>query len=227
MRKILFLLTVFVGIVSVSAQSGESFKAPTKFTNIAFVNTTMKQSGFPDLKSNWGVSLTNGHSYYLHKPINGRLRFGIDVAWIDVNYQNYKVEMLTWEGFQEDFTIQEVELGLQLGAGAHYSFNNRMGVHASVRYNPCYSMLYRGDDFQGSFGNFLVAGVSVHYRFIGLGIEGRFGKAKYKSYLDPDNEDDDSDGSGYDAPAHGAAAGKDGKISSKFAGFRAYVSFAF
>lgn len=46
----------------------------------------------PDLKSNYGASFTTGRTFYLHKPIGGFLRFGIDVTWFDLNYTNADFE---------------------------------------------------------------------------------------------------------------------------------------
>lgn len=48
-----------------------------------------KHSGF---KNKWGVSLTRGRSYMLHKkPIARLINIGIDASFFDLSYSNYKI----------------------------------------------------------------------------------------------------------------------------------------
>lgn len=209
-----------------AADEGQSaptihYQPVTSFTNLGFINTRMRQDGFPKLKSNFGLSLEKGHSYYLWKPMNGRLGLGIDAVWTALNYTNYKINMLTQSGDMDNYSIHEMEVGLQAGLGVNFCITKHLGVHLSGRYFPCYSMLYDGDRFQGAFGNFGIASLSVNYRFIGLGIEARFGRAKYKNILDLDPEDYDLD---YD---EGAPIEGNKKIKTTFTGFCAFVVFHF
>ena len=42
------------------------------------------------IKNNWGISLTRGRSYMLHKkPIARLISIGIDASFFDVSYSNY------------------------------------------------------------------------------------------------------------------------------------------
>lgn len=206
------------------AQEGD-FKVKSSSTSIGFVQTTMKQDGLPDLKSNWGLSLTKSHSYYIGKPmVEGRLRLGVDVAFTDINYTNYKIDWRFptdyWEyGSPDDAdyptTIHEFEVGVQVGLGVNYSITRLLNLHATARYVPCFAGLYDGDDFSGAFGNFGVAGLTVNYGIIGVGIEYRFGGAKYKNLISISDI------------AEGAHHNDDRKIKTTFSGLRALVVFHF
>lgn len=208
------------------AEPGE-FKVKTGGTSIGFVQTTMKQDGLPDLKSNWGVSLTKSKSYYIGKPmVGGRLRLGVDVAFTDINYTNYKIDWRFptdyWEygspdNFDRPTTIHEFEIGIQAGLGVNYSITRLLNLHATARYVPCFAGMYDGDDFSGAFGNFGVAGLTVNYGMIGLGIEYRFGRAKYKSLVSLSDDDEYDEG----------WRDSDRKIKTTFSGLRALVVFHF
>ncbi len=67
--------------------SGDTaFKARKKFTQIGYSYNTFSRKDGAELKNNTGISFTSGRSYYLHKPIGGRLRIGLDWVWTDLNY---------------------------------------------------------------------------------------------------------------------------------------------
>lgn len=221
---------VSVAIFAACAAHGQDdgFKVKAGATSIGFVQTTMKQDGLPDLKSNWGLSLTKSHSYYIGKPLaGGRLRLGVDVAFTDINYTNYKIDWRFptdyWEYASPDdnewpSTIHELEIGIQAGLGVNYSITRLLNLHATARYVPCFAGMYDGDDFSGAFGNFGVAGLTVNYGMIGLGLEYRFGGAKYKSLLslsDLDSEEGES------------VRDSDRKIKTTFSGLRALVVLHF
>lgn len=46
----------------------------------------------PEFKSDWGLTLMLGHSYGLHKPIAGILKFNIDYTYINLAINHYKAE---------------------------------------------------------------------------------------------------------------------------------------
>ena len=90
-RTLAVALMAMVFTVSGRASDNEDMPARNKFTNIGFSYSKLKQEGMPELKSDIGVNFTKGTTYFLHKPIAHRLRFGIDAVWTDINYSNYKV----------------------------------------------------------------------------------------------------------------------------------------
>ncbi len=232
----LLLACVVLLVCSETTRAGDrestGFKFPKNFVNIGFIHSNLSQPEFPSLRSNWGVALNTTRSYWIGKPIAGKLRLGIDVSWLDLNYTNYKVDMLTFDGYHDNFDVHEIELGLQTGIGAYWALPKSSGIHVFAHYNPCYSASYRGDDdIKGSFGNFLVAGLAVNWKKLGLGIEYRWGKAKYDSVVDKfiDDEEDDyyyDDEDNYN-PSHYGKPNASGKIPTTISGFRAFVSLSF
>lgn len=62
----------------------------TKFLDVNYVWSNLT---LPDVKkkSNAGVALNLGNTYYLHKkPLLGMIKIGLDAVWMDLNYATYK-----------------------------------------------------------------------------------------------------------------------------------------
>lgn len=181
----------------------------------------------PELKSDIGVNFTKGTTYFLHKPIAHRLRFGIDAVWTDINYSNYKVTYIDPEypEYPEKTTMHEVEIGVQVGPSVNFNIHRNSELHAYFRYAPSFSGFYNGDEFQAGFGNFFVGGASVSWKFIGAGIEARFGSSKYKQYLSLGDFGYDDYEDTY-VEEQEEESGSD-KVKTKFHGCRAYITFRF
>lgn len=209
----------FSSSVNVMASNDqEDMPARTRFTNIGFSATTMKQDGLPKLKSDIGVNLSKGTTYYLHKPIAHRLRFGIEAVWADITYSNYKVTYIDPE-YPEYFdktNMHELEIGMQVGPAVNFNVHRNSELHGYFRYAPSFSGFYNGDEFEAGFANFFVGGASISWKCIGVGIEARFGSSKYKSYFSDSDEGDFLE-----------EQSKSNKIKTKFGGCRAYVTFRF
>lgn len=217
---------------------GTTFKARKKFQQIGYSYNTFSRKDGAQLKNNIGVSFTSGRSYYLHKPIAGRLRIGLDWAWTDINYASYKVNYIytdaatsTQSEAEDDdsdddrytnLTMHGVDIGMQIGPSVTYAVTNDIQLHAYGRYAPAFSLLYDGDHVQGGFGNFCVIGANVSWKCIGLGIEGRFGGSTYKN-LDSGDEPEDY----ADFVDDGIHIAPNEKGKTTYSGFRAYITFRF
>ncbi len=197
----------------------ECGKAHGRFTNISFVYNHLNQDGYAKLHSDQGFAFTKGNTYYLNRPIAGCLRFGIDAAWIDLSYDNFKVEerLIGSDKTFNKFDIHHLDIGMQVGLSATVNLFKRLQANAYFRYNPGLAMMYNNDEAQWGFANMFNTGVCVTYARIGLGIEGRFGSSKMKSYFANTNADGDdwTDMIG------------SRKVATKFSGLRAYISFRF
>lgn len=226
--------------------SNTTFKARKKFLQLGYSYNKFSRKDGASLNNDMGMSFTWGRSYYLHKPINGRLRIGLDWAWTDINYNSYKVNYqyvepqalyadndYMYDDEDDDYsnvTMHGVDVGMQIGPSVTYNISKSLQAHGYVRYAPCFSALYDGESLQGGFGNFFVVGANISYKFIGVGIEGRFGTSTYKNISDDDDESDDDyyyDDTDDDFINDGVhlAPGVKGKTS--FSGFRAYITFRF
>ena len=221
-----FITAVIVALIAAIAAPGVMALDPDacgkprgRFTNIGFVYNKMSQEGYPTIHSDIGISLTKGTTYYLHKPIAGCLRFGIDASWFDINYANYKVKEHFADEINE-FSIHQVDLGLQVGVSATLNLFKRFQASGYFRYNPSLAMMYNNDELQAGFANMMVGGVSVGYGVIGLGVEARFGRPNIKSYFAQDGGDDEGDSNWSDYVGSR-------KVSTKCSAVRAYISFRF
>lgn len=178
---LIFVLFFLLGISRVCAQS--NYSAPTKSVQISFLYGNIEQTGIPSLKSDIGFSFSTYHSYWLYKTNSHRFQLGIDVAWFDANYYNYKINRRNFEGSTSRYMMHQADLGLDLGAGINYSITQDLRLHGRICYNPAYSFIYQNETFQGAFANYGVLGLALSWKFIGIGIEGRFGGAKYNDIV--------------------------------------------
>lgn len=225
MRKLLIAtfaaIFSFLGSVKAFAlDPDECGPANGRYLDLAFVSANMKQEYAPKLKTDFGFSLIKGNTYYLHKPIAGLLRFGIDATWTDLTYANYKVnEIYTLYDEIESYTIHEVDVALGVGVSATVNLFKRFQASAYFRYNPTFQMMLNNSEFQGGFANMFTTGVNATYARVGLGIEARFGKAKTKTYLNIDDMDGILDGE--------INFGHGRRLSTTLSGIRAYICFRF
>lgn len=231
---------LLLAATSASALTPEECGAPrAKFTNVGFVYSHLGMGEYPKLHSDFGVNLTKGRTYYLHRPIAGMLRFGIDAVWTDLNYANYKVnEYYTVDmnsDYMNSFCIHEMGVGVQVGPSVTVNLFKRLQASAYFRYNPSLYCMY-SDDFSAGFGNMFTGGFSLNYGVFGLGVETRFGKSKMKvldlGWFQGDGGGDDYDegmyyagGQGYDGTY--AEQKTSDKITSKLSGVRAYICLRF
>ena len=208
-----------------------------KYFNIGFVNqkfTTPSYYGFDQkLKSNYGVSISRGRTYFLHKkPLARMIRFGIDATWIDINFTNYKLQYeyggsdysFGYGGYEEETettNFYQVEVAMQVGPSITVSPIKNLNVNAYFRYAPGFSGLYDSDSFHGAFSSYFVGGGTVYYKMIGVGVEARFGSCKYKTagFLEELEEE-----FGYESGDEQKSMGNE---KSKFSGMRVYVTFRF
>lgn len=211
-----FLMLLFAS-KSYALDPDECGKAYGKYTNISFVYNHLDQEGYPKLHSDMGFAFTKGNTYYLHRPIAGLLRFGIDVAWLDLSYDNFKVKerLVDTELIINKFDIHDLDMGMQIGASATVNLFKRFQTNVYFRYNPSLVLMYNNDELQCGFANLFNTGVCATYGRVGLGIEARFGSSKMNSYFANEDEDvnDWTDVIG------------SRKLTTKFSGLRAYISF--
>lgn len=206
MKKKIILFSILV-VSSICIYAQETSKEwRKKFINLSFTNATISQDNVQDLKSNYGAAFTVGRTYFLHKPIGDMLRFGIDATWFDINYSNYEIEHITyWE--TDKYQYHQGEISLHMGPSITFEPVKKLAVHAYFKYAPTFAVLYAGDGdtFYGNYASLWIAGGSVSYGAIGLGIESRFGNTNYKPMGSSDSEN----------------------IDSSLSGFRAYLTFKF
>lgn len=88
-----------------------------KYLNIAYVSQSLKdkQDG-GKLKSDFGVSLVRGKTYYLHaKPLWGMVKIGIDWTQVDLNYVKYKDIVIDTPDGESSLTTHQFEYSMHIG----------------------------------------------------------------------------------------------------------------
>ena len=181
MKRKITLLLISILTVSICFAQSDDDRWRKKYRNIGFINTTMSQDGQPDLKSNYGASFTVGRTFYLHKPIGGFLRFGIDATWFDLNYTNYKIKHITNWG-TDNYQYHQGEVSMHIGPSITIRPVGKLNIHGYVRYAPSFSALYADDAFYGNYATFFVGGASISDGVFGLGFETRFGNCEYEVF---------------------------------------------
>lgn len=214
-----------------------------KYFNIYYVNQSITQEDIDGTwKNDFGVALAMGKTFYLHKkPILGMIKFGIDWSYFDLNFAKYTDNWGFFNGdaeyygggnyYYDDYAygiepedIYQAEIGTAIGVSVTVNPYDHIKAAGYFRVVPSYSMLYAAEDFSGSYGTFFLAGGSVAYKAISLGIEARWGKAKYDSMLNLDDLDDIDESMSDDDIFEG---NYDGSSKWKTGSMRFYISFRF
>lgn len=208
------------------------WKDRAKYFNIGYVKQTLtdKVNG-GDIKSDFGISLSSGKTYYLHKkPIAGMIKFGLDWTWMDINYAKS-----TWNTIDSSTkevsssAMHQAEIGMQFGASVTVNPIHHLKVSGYFRVTPSYSGLYRDETFYNNYVTMWNAGCAMAWKVISLGVEWRWGSAKYNG-LTFDGLDLDEDSFGEeDNPSMGDVMDQISapKRKLKTSSMRIYLSFRF
>ena len=161
-------------------------------------------------KSEFGVNLGMGRTYFLHKkPIANMIKFSIDWTMTDINYaklkENYVIggmppattpaaSTLASDGFSDiitpenpdmpamDFGCHAIDYGMQVGPSIWINPVDHLMLNGYFRYAPTAAMLVLNDEFSIGYGSFFVTGGAISYKAISIGVEARWGKTKYNSF---------------------------------------------
>ncbi len=156
-----------------------------------------------ELKSDYAVGITAGKSFYLHKkPLADMIRFALNWSYLDLNIAQYSApysdridEESDYTDGYDDYESEEsqykMELGMQIGPAIIVNPIDHLMIQAYFHYAPAYSLLLDEDfAYYGSYASFFNTGVSVSYKAIGLGIEGRWGTSTFSQEVYNEAEDD-------------------------------------
>lgn len=125
------------------------------------------------------------------KPLLGMLKFGLDWSWVDLNYSKYTISESEEPGSGSvgdimDETIDignhQLEYGMQVGPSITINPVHELKISLYFRLTPSYSMMYLDDSFNSNFALFYSFGGSVAWKVISVGVEGRWGQAKYNGF---------------------------------------------
>ena len=223
-----------------------------KYFNISYVSQSLTQKDVNGTwRSSYGLALTNGRTYYLHKkPILGMIKFGIDWSFFDINFAKYEDKFgFFGDGYgsgygdygdgghyydpsgagtaedavagEETEDMYQAEVGMSVGPSVTINPVDELKANIYFRVTPSMSMLYAAEEFSTSYGTFFSFGGSVAWKAISLGLEGRWGNVKYDSMFDLGDLDDLADGDDY------SSSGDEPSAKWKVGSMRFYVSLRF
>lgn len=85
----------------------------------------------------------------------------------------------------------QFEYAMQVGPSVTVNPIDHLKINAYFRYAPSFSGILIDDEFGCNYASFFVTGAAISYKVISVGIESRWGKAKYKNFsIDDFNEED-------------------------------------
>ena len=199
MKRILLLaLAIVMGAGFAFAQTGEMKEHSNNrirgdragYLNVGFVTQwVIEDLSFSNIydvvmKSDLGVSLTSGKTYYLHKkPIANMVKIGLDWSWLDLNVVRYTTNY-SLIPHDNNFEEYQAEAGMQFGTSVTVNPTHHLKVSAYFRVTPSYSARYDIGRERGH-GNYITmynVGGAVAWKLLSLGVEYRGGKCAYKSF---------------------------------------------
>ncbi len=173
------------------------WKDRAKYFNIGYVNQTVTDKTFGgEIKSDFGVSLSSGKTYYLHKkPIVGMIKFGLDWTWLDINYAKSAWDVEDADlGEIYSMDMHQAEIGMRVGPSVAINPVHHLKVGGYFHFAPSYSGLYMDDTFYHNYVSMWSAGCSIAWKVISVGVEWRWGTAKYDGLTFGEAFDEDSYG---------------------------------
>lgn len=163
-----------------------------KYFHFGYMNQTLTHQDFPGLewKSDFGFSMGMGRTYYLHKkPLFNMMKFGLDATWLDISYAKYSQPKGWEEPFEstelddeEDLGTHQVEIGLHIGPSVTINPVDHLKLSGYFHFVPSGSVIILNDEANASYVSNFAVGAAISYKVISLGIESRWGKAKYNSF---------------------------------------------
>ena len=227
-----------------AARNERIWKKRAKYFNIGYITNqtlTDKVDAEAEWKSDFGVSLTFGKTYYLHKkPLLNMIKFGIDATWFELSYAKYSEPDVFAEGgsytrayndyssgyedyYEEDFDlgIHQIDASMHVGPSVTVNPVGDLKVAAYFHYVPTASMVVIDDSFGHGYVYNFAFGASVAYKAISVGIEHRWAKKATYNGLSFDEE-----GMDYDAPDFEDVIESD-KWKMKSKSFRVFLSFRY
>lgn len=200
----------------------------------------MNLDGMPSPKSKYGFSINMGRTYYLHKkPIAKMIMFGLDFSYINATVASFKndggkglsISGMDEESLEIDLKRNYFDYAMQLGPSVTINPVSELKVSAYGRFAPSVSFITMNDYAYVQFVPYVTCGLSVSYKVIGLGIEGRWGKANYKGFsLDEEGMEigeDNVNGEGDIEMPNPNDLLKTSKKKFSNSSFKVYISFRF
>jgi len=190
------------------AEYDDKIWARKKYVTIGYMSQKLTNKDLEyDRKSQFGVSLAYGRTYYLHKSaIAHILKIGLDWTRLNATFVKYKTDDLTevntlesnYGGYGDDDyssdkdNVYQLDLGMGIGPSLNFAPFYSVGhglqhlkLHTYFHVTPSYSLLIESTDgdteYHHGYTTFYNFGIDVAYKAISLGYEYRWGNSKFNS----------------------------------------------
>lgn len=222
-----------------------------RYTNIGYAIAETGTDFEPVSEGKFGFFLRKGASYlFPGKPLWGLVKVGFDVNWFDISVAKYKLDnggfSSDWDEISDGSELGDLEDALDIGRWnvmlgafgigpnvtvAPFSmFNNAARfIKASIyfHYQPTVGayLVSEDGDVEASYAycHMFQFGGKITWKNLGIGIEGHWGKGKFKSIDSLFEDDEDADMSEFFEGMNSS----DSKITRRFANTRIYLTFSF
>lgn len=193
----------------VHAKSSYDFWKHRKFIRLGYSSVNAMSTAGNVYKDRFGVGFMSGKSLYLHKqPIAGMLKFAIDMG-SSINYTMYEDDKAADDGydgpsgylgdspvagsseesdmfadfFSKDHGRHRADVGMIIGPSLTVRPVSDMRVTAYWHFVPSVSFLILNSSIDLGWVPFMNYGLEVSYRWIGIGVERKYGIASYWSMM--------------------------------------------
>lgn len=223
------------------------WKNRSKYFYISYMDQTLTEQEAEGMewKSDFGVSLGYGKTFYLHKkPLFNIIKFGLDFG-IDLSYAKYsepdEIAELSEDDGEEtlsyptepqyeeeelDLGAHQIEGGLHIGPSITINPVHHLKVSGYFHFIPSYSGIIINDEFNSSYVTNFAFGGAIAYKAISVGVESRWGKAKYDSYyVNEENLELDNMEEGGDIEMDDMVSEAKSRLKTK--SLRVYIAFRF
>lgn len=220
LREMVDVLSHQVNEMDKDALYKKIWKDRAKYFYIGYVKQSLEsKDGDFKYNSKFGVSLNWGKTYYLHeKPFWDMVKIGLDWTWMDFNYVKYSSLENDYSedgdyydydgdyGYDGDydgdgeeadlgFGCHQLEYGMQIGPSITVNPIDRLKVSTYFRFQPSASVMVLDDEVYWAFAPFVNFGMSVSWKALSFGVEGRWGSVKYHGISVNEDEENNEDSS--------------------------------
>ena len=180
-----FVLLLFA--TGVFAQEDTERITPKRnYVNLAYVHqkNTFNRGALPpeSLKSWFGVAAELGVTYFINEknPASDMLYFGIDLSYLDMQFNSFKVEDTAVGLDKRDRYTNFLNLGIQLGPSLTIMPRERFSANLFVHYAPsvAFYALPSYDYIYYGYAGYITLGAKVTFRYVSLGVETRYTETK-------------------------------------------------
>lgn len=115
-----------------------------------------------------GVFVQHNRTGYLHrKPLNGRVRFGIDYGFCDVDYNCISYLACS----DHKLYMNTLSYGVHVGPSANIHVSDKFNISIYAHVKPAFSALFIEDMYDYAISAHCAGGIQLAWRSMGVGAE--------------------------------------------------------